>query len=179
MSENTPKKVSGKKYKPNIIDFLIVILFLGAVIGLVLRMGVVEKITLNTNEQQARISFLVEDISSSSYKFFKSGDDFYSKNHGCYVGKLESAGSMPAEKLVPSLSGDMIASSSPAMNKEDPNSDSYRVDVRGNILGSGVFSDEGFLLNGITYIAPGSEFVMESTSLTVNVIITDIQPATN
>ena len=172
MSENTQKKQI--KFRPNIIDFLIVIVIVGAVIGIAMRMGVVEKITTNSSMSEARISFLVEDINSTSFDAFREGDDFYSKNHGCYLGKLESKGKMPAEKLVTTINGDVVASVSPARDSSDPNSDSYRVDVRGDIIGSGVFSSEGFLANGTTYIAPGSKFTMESQRVSVTVTITDI-----
>ncbi len=169
------KKSTKGKLKPNIIDFLIVILLLGALIGIMMRMDVVEKITLNGSAEPARISFMVQNISSSSYDCFENGTEFYSKTHGCYVGKLESAGAMPAEKLIPSIDGSMVSTVSPAMDENDPNSESYRVDVRGNLIGSGIFSEEGFLLNGTTYIAPGSEFTMESRNITFTVLITDIQ----
>lgn len=173
MSDTAKKK--GGKLRPNVIDFLIVIVIIGAVCGIALRGGVVEKIATNTSSEQARIHFLVEDISGTSYDAFVPGDDFYSKNHGCYLGKLENPSQMPAEKLIPTLEGGMSASVSPAIDVNDPNSDSYRVDVRGELVGSGVFSEEGFLVNGSTYIAPGSEFTMESKNVSVTAVIVKIE----
>lgn len=173
--KNTDKKI---KFRPNVLDFLIVIVILGAIAGIAIRSGVVEKITTNSNAEPARISFIAENINNASYDYLVKGDDFYSKNLGCYIGKLESASPMPAVILQPTADGKMVAVPSPAVNPDDPNSESYRIDVRGELTSSGLFSPEGFLVNGTTYIAPGSEFILESKSISVTVTILDITPIT-
>ncbi len=171
--KNTDKKT---KFRPNVLDFLIVLVILGAIIGIGIRSGVVEKIITNSNATPARISFIAENISSASYDFFVKDEAFYSKTLGCYVGTLESTSSMPAKFLQSTANGEMIPVHSPAIDPDDPTSESYRIDVEGSLIGSGLFTDEGFLVNGTTYIAPGSEFILESKSISVTVTILDITP---
>lgn len=176
MKEKKNKSAGKWKFRPNVLDFLIVLVIIGAAAGIGIRSGVVEKITSNTSAEPARISFIAENISSGSYDYFVKGDAFYSKNLGCYIGTLERATPMPAEILLSTADGQMIVSHSPAVDPNDPNSDSYRVDVRGEFISSGLFSTEGFLVNGTTYVAPGSELTLESKNISVVVTVTDIQP---
>ena len=70
----------------NIIDFLIIIVVIGAVVGIALRMGVVERVTNQSNLEEARISFLIQDIQESSADYFKTGDIFYAESFDCEFG---------------------------------------------------------------------------------------------
>ncbi len=172
MNDNTQKKT--KRLKPNIIDLLIVIIVLGALVGIALRMGVVDKVIANSSIEPARISFLIQDISSDSYNYFNAGDAFYSDTHKCYLGYLEEKPyDLPAEEYIPGADGKLIKTYSPS-DPDNP-SKSSRIDVRGKIIGSGVFSDEGFLLGGTTYIAPGSKLTVKSSNITASITVTDIE----
>ncbi len=172
MNENTTKKT--RKFKPNIIDLLIVVAVLGALAGIALRTGIVEKVITNSSVESARISFLVQDISSDSYNYFIPGDVFYSDTHKCYFGTLEEKPyDLPAEMFIEGADGKLIKSYSPA-DPDDPTR-SERIDVRGKVLSSGVFSDEGFLLGGTTYIAPGSKLIVESKNITASIMVTGVE----
>ncbi|MBQ8552451.1 MAG: DUF4330 family protein [Clostridia bacterium] len=172
MSENTVKKV--RRFKPNIIDLLIVVVVLGAIAGIALRMGVVEKVVANSSIEPARISFLVQDINSDSYNYFNVGDEFYSDTHKCYFGRLEEKPyDLPAEAFIAGADGSLLKAYSPT-DPDDP-SKSSRIDVRGKVISSGVFSSEGFLLGGTTYIAPGSKITVKSSNITVSITVTDIE----
>ena len=161
MKEQKNNSNAKRKFRPNVLDFLIVIVIIGAAAGIGIRSGVVEKITSTGNAEPARIYFLAEDINSASYDYFVKGDAFYSNNLGCYIGTLERATPMPAEILLPTADGQMVVSYSPAVDQNDPNSESYRVDVKGEFISSGLFTPEGFLVNGTTYIAPGSKLPLK------------------
>ncbi len=165
MPENT--KPAAKKLRLNIIDFLIVIVIIGAVIGIALRMGVVERVTNQSNLEDARISFLVKDIQESSADYFKIGDVFKAENLDCSFGKLESRQFMPAEAFIVNETGVLIKT----------HSSNNRIDVRGTVVGSGTFTDEGFLLAGINFIAPGSDVHIQSSDIDVTVTITAIERA--
>ena len=112
MAENT---VQTKKLRLNIIDFLIIIVLIGAAVGIALRAGVIERVTNQSNLEEAKISFLIQDIQESS------------------------------------------------------------ADLRGTVVGVGTFTDEGFLLAGINFIAPGATVHIQSSDLDVNVTITGVE----
>lgn len=163
MAENT--KPQTKKLRLNIIDFLIIIVVIGAVVGIALRMGVVERVTNQSNLEEARISFLIQDIQESSADYFKTGDIFYADGFDCEFGKLESRQFMPAEAFITNMNGELIKT----------HSSNNRIDVRGTVIGAGTFTDEGFLLEGINFIAPGSGMHIQSTELSFYVTITGIE----
>ncbi len=167
MAENI--KTTGKKLRLNIIDFLILIVIIGAAVGIALRMGVVERVTNQSNMEEAKISFLIQDIQESSADYFKTGDVFYSENLECELGRLESRQIMPAEAFIANINGELIKT----------HSSNNRIDVRATVIGVGTFTDEGFLLSGINFIAPGSEVRIQSSELDVNAIITSIERVSN
>ena len=156
---------SGKKLRLNIIDFLIMIVVVGAIVGIALRMGVVERVTNQSNLEEAKISFLVQDIQESSADYFRIGDSFRADSLDCDFGKLESRQFMPAEAFIANENGVLIKT----------HASNNRIDVRGTVLGVGTFTDEGFLLGGVNFIAPGSGVKLQSSDIEVFVTITAIE----
>ncbi len=165
MSEKNIKVKKERKFKPNIIDFLIVVIVIGVVAGIVMRMGVIEKITVGNRLEQARISFIIKDISGESESYFKNGDTFNSKTHGCYIGTLETINSRRAVKYIENENGRIVKTES-ADN---------RVDMLCTLIADGTFTEDGFFLGGSTYIAPGSEINFSSPNIIGVLTVTDIQ----
>ena len=169
MNENIqakPKKV--RRFKPNIIDFLIVVIVIGAIVGIVLRTGIVEQVTINSNLEKARVSFRIADISENTGNYFGVGDAFYSETHKATLGTLETYSIMPAEVYTVTENGVLIKT----------NSIDGRIDVRGVIVCEGVFTEDGFLLGGSSYIAPNLEISVKSTNVNATLTVTDIEKVT-
>lgn len=170
MNENIqPSQKKIKKFKPNIIDFLIVIIFIGAVVGIVLRTGVVEQVTINNNLETARVSFMISNISETSGNYFSNGDSFYSDTHKCNFGVLEGFSIMPAEAYILNENGILIKT----------NSINHRVDVRGTMLCEGVFTEDGFFLAGSNYIAPNTGVAVKSANIIVSLTVMNIEKVTD
>lgn len=174
MSEANVQKNGKRKLRPNIIDLLIVVAVIGAVIGIALRAGVVEKVVNNINVEPARITFMVYDINNDSFDYFNAGDAFFSDTHG-YLGTLEAKPlEMAAEAYIAGIDGTLIKTQSPG-DLYDPTKNG-RIDVKGSILASGFFSEDGFLLGGTNYIAPGSKVKMNSKNISVTATVINIEP---
>ena len=168
MSENTKATgVKAKKIKPNIIDFIIIIAVIAAIIGITIRTGVVEQVTINNNLERARVSFLISGISETSEEYIKNGDVFYSNTHKCTFGTLEQNWSLPAETYTVDEYG--------VLHKTQINAKS---DVRGTMLCIGVFTADGFFLGGSNYIAPGSSVNVKSANIVVTLTVLDIEKIT-
>ncbi len=166
MNENTkPVTKKAKKIKPNIIDFIIIVAVIAAIIGIVVRSGVVERVTINNNLETARVSFLISSISESSGEHFNNGDKFYSDTHKCSFGTLEQFWTMPAEIYLADEYG--------VLGKTTVSGD--KIDVRGTMLCTGVFTADGFFLAGSNYIAPNSPVTVKSSSIVVNLTVMDIE----
>ncbi len=161
-------KLSGGKLRLNIIDFLIVVVILGAIIGITLRFGLVERITNQSGLTDARISFLILDINGESSNYFSIGDKFYDVANDCELGVLESRQFIPAEAFIVNEYGEIFKRNSSDERNE-------RIDVRGVLVGEGTFTEEGFLLGGTNYIAPGSTIHMQSTNIDVYMTVTAIE----
>ena len=170
MNENTnTKQKKTKKFKPNIIDFLIVIIIIGAIVGIVFRNNAIGQIAPQSELEQVRISFRVADISEAAGECFNVGDTFYSDSFGCVFGTLESAWTNPAEMYVVDQSG--------TVHKKEAIND--RVDLRGTFTGEGIFTQDGFfLLGGLHYISANSEVTVESPSVSSRIVITDVERIT-
>ncbi len=165
MSEKTTV-TAKKKLKPNVVDFLIILIILGVIASLALRAGVLNKSVSNHTEmQEAVVSFLVLDINNNSGEYFRVNETFYIKNPVLKLGELTSVQIMPAEVFVSGEDGKMVKTYS----------NNARIDVRGTFASEGIFSDAGFLLGGSTYIAPGSKLEVQSADISVTMMITDVQ----
>ena len=166
MSGNTEKKAKAK-LKPNVIDFLIVLVVIGAAIGIALRSGAMDNIAKAQKLEAAQISFLILDINDNSGNYFNVGDSFRSTAYEQDLGVIESVQFMPAEAFITTEDGRLIKTYS----------NSGRIDVRGTLSAKGVFSEVGFLLGGTQYIAPGNTIHVQSKYMDVSITITDIVKA--
>lgn len=170
MNENTKSTAKKtRKIKPNIIDFIIIIAVVAAIIGITVRSGVVEQVTINNSLETARVSFLVSNVSESSGEYFSNGDAFYSSTHKCNFGTLEQFWTMPAEIYLTNEYG--------VLGKTTVSGD--KIDVRGTMLCTGVFTADGFFLAGSNYIAPNSSVTVKSANITVSLTIMDIEKVTD
>lgn len=167
MNESTKVKTKKeRKFKPNIIDFLVVVIIIGAIVGIVLRSGVVEDV-VGTSLEKVRVSFRVADVADTTASCFKTGDMFYSTTHDCEFGTLENVAVNPAELYVVDQEGKLIKRG--AIDNH--------VDLRGTLVCEGTFNKDGFfLLAGSNYIAPNSEVYVKSANVTARLTVTDIEP---
>ena len=156
-AENTAK-TRKSRMRLNIIDFLIIIVLIGAVVGIAMRFGLVERVTNQAGMTGARISFLIRDINEGSLDYFGIGDTFYDKEHDCLLGTLESRQFMYSEAFITNERGEII-----------------KTNVRGAVIGSGTFTDDGFLLDGVNYVAPGSTIHVQSRDLDVILTVTAVE----
>ena len=92
-------------------------------------------------------------------------DTFYDKEHDCLLGTLESRQFMYSEAFITNERGEIIKT----------NSENKRYDVRGAVIGSGTFTDDGFLLDGVNYVAPGSTIHVQSRDLDVILTVTAVE----
>lgn len=159
---------SKNKTRFNAIDLLILILFIGCIAGIIVRYQVIDIVKSTNNQEPASVSFYVKDIKETSEEFFAEGDKFYIVGSDEYLGSLEGGFVFePAEVFNETADGRYVKSAST----------SGRSDMRGTFLSNGIFSSEGFLLNNVKYIAPGSTISIQSEKIYVNIIVTDISHA--
>ncbi|MBQ8837169.1 MAG: DUF4330 family protein [Clostridia bacterium] len=156
-----------KKFRINILDFLIIALVVLCIVGAALR-GYIMKGDDKLDGDVAVISFKIENIQAESADCFKDGDTVYWPAYECDFGTL--VGDIEYTDAVYYVEDD-------GQIFELTLDDHSRIDVRGTIECKGNFNKDGsFSLNGNKYIAPGTYAYLYFTSIHANVVITDIQP---
>lgn len=154
------------KTRFNVIDVLIILIALACVVGLVLRFGNVGGLSSTENLKAFDVYFSVSNIAYTSEDAFVQGDTVRLADSGAVLGEFAGLESiLPAEFLARDESGNLIAVNYP---------ESTRIDVTGRIVSHGVMSDNGYLLNGTTYIAAGTEYVVQSEHMDFVLKITNI-----
>ncbi|MBQ7661291.1 MAG: DUF4330 family protein [Clostridia bacterium] len=159
--------MENKKFKVNILDFLIIALVLLCIGGVALR-GQNKRMDERQEMQTATVSFLLCNVQEDTRYCFAEGDRVYDETHGCEFGRFigNSLRATPAV-IYAAADGkiDRVLSSS------------GRIDIRGSIACTGIMSESGFLVGGTQYIAPGMSVVLYFPKLNASVLITDIVPA--
>lgn len=154
------------KNKFNIVDFFIIAVVIACICGVVLRFNLIEKLNVGAAKDTVEISFYIHNISDYSTQALVVGDDAY--NGSVYMGKLGTIEIGKAEYYIENSEGVL-----------ELTYDDTRYDVRGTIIGSGTMTEDGFMLNNNTYIAPGKEMLISTKNITVNVLITNLAVTSN
>jgi len=181
MNGEAPKKV--RKFKPNIIDALLVIAVIAAVFGIAVRqrwisidMFVDKEAAATAPIENVRISFVIDDISKSSYEGFDIGDVFLAASlYYQEFGTLEEITMTRAEDYDENSKGEIVKNYAPLLDEADD--ESYgRIDVKGTVISSGSYDEHGFFeLGGIYCIMPGTQIRIVDRDLDVNITVTNIE----
>lgn len=162
------KNGSGKKFRFNVIDIILVLVIILAVGGIFIRSGIGEKITVSSRSEEVEIRFLALNLDHAAGDAFIEGDSVYLNSTGKKIGNLASEKTIvPAEKLITLSDGSIIKTES---------YDARNIDVRGGVLVSGVFNEDGsFMLDGNTCLVPGMTLSFHTDNIIVSTIITEIK----
>ena len=160
----------------NALDVFIILVAVACVVGVGARIYMGDKGDILGKESSESgdylVSFLILDIRESSADSFIPGSVFYNHPIGDVFGSLVDTPTFtPAEIEIQDEEGNII------LTYSTESGDDARIDVRGTFAVSGTMTDEGFLMNGKTYIAPNKMVAVQSENIFVNMIITDITKA--
>lgn len=172
MTENTTKV----RKKLNALDIFIILAVIMCITAVGIRIYMGDKGDIpgkaSVEIEDYIVSFLVLNIRETSADSFVDGDTFIVPPNGEVFGKLINTPSFtPAEMYIENDEGQYI------LTYSTQEGDDARIDVRGTFLVSGSMTEEGFLLNGKTYIAPNKTITIQG-KINVNITVTDITKAT-
>ena len=157
------KNSSAKRL--NVIDVLIIIGVVLCVVGIVIRFGGFSFVSPSKDLDQFELRFSVKNLSYTSEDAFVKGDTVTAVDSGVVLGKLMDVDWMPAEFYALDKSGNPIVVSYP---------ESTKIDVTGTILSEGVMGENGYLLGGVSYVAPGAEYAVQTEHMDFVLKIIDI-----
>lgn len=160
------------KKKLNTIDYFIIVAVVLCIAGAALRTFIGSEgnsLGGTVNMENYVISFKVMNIRNSSTEYFAPGEKFYVDSTGQYVGEIAGTVAVtPALFLFEDADGKYIQAYAPE------NGDATRIDMNGTLAVKGYMSDNGFLVDGTVSLAPGKNITLRSSSIRVEVTITDI-----
>ena len=163
------EKITPKKKKNRIkfsgIDVMIVLLVVFCVAGLVVRHGLIDKILRKTELSQAEISFTASSVTQEIAGSVKTGDiiTIYGADK---VGEIKSINKTSAITLVEKGDGTL-----------EQVTDERLRDISGTVTVSGKMTDNGYMLNGDTYIAAGSKIKVTAGTAVFEILITGVHTA--
>ena len=163
MAAEKDGKKSGVKF--NIVDFIIIILVIALIAGIIVRFNFVKRLTASGGDDVAKLTFTA-DVTTSSAGEITEGDIYFVVSNDMKLGTLTGFTVSDSFKYEEAEDGTLVK----AVDETGKN-------IRGEIEASGNMSDDGFLLGGTYFIAPGQSlevvskhggFTMEILSLTVD-----------
>ncbi len=154
---------SGKNpIRFNVIDLLIIFTAIALIFSTVMRYR--SQSVLPKEEQVGvKIRFLIENLSEELVGGIAIDQKLYLTNEEMLLGTLQSLDIRKAQIAVTDENGAIVIMES-----------NHAYDVYGTLHASGVMSENGFLLDGTTYLAPGQNCAVKSKNLAVSILITDI-----
>jgi hypothetical protein len=161
----------NKKAKFNAIDVLIILLILACIASVVYKAFFAESVAPESDLEEYRIYFKVDDIKSTSVAYFVPGDNVRLTSNDESFGTLESIGQILLAVGAYNENGGEIYY--PDVEDQTIYNDT-RYSLTGYILVKGVITDKGFLLNGTTYIAPNTELEIVTQHLKTCIKIVSI-----
>ena len=163
VNQNSEKKL-GRRF--NIIDVFLIVLVVLCVLGIYFRAEIAERIGLEKDLEEYKVSFKISEIRYTSAEYLQSGNAVYLDSGNILFGKIDGkCQERPAEVYIEGADG--------APTKVIYPKDTY-IDVFGTLKCAGLMKEDGFYLNGTYSLAPGSTVKVRTEMLNFTIIITDI-----
>ncbi len=165
MAKTASKKRNSTRL--NLIDFVVLLLAVICLFGAVIRVGQMDWFAGGSELTEHEIYFSVTDIAYTSEDAFVIGDTVTLSDNQAVLGTLKSIDSvLPSALYVKDSDGNILSVNYP---------ESIRIDVTGTILSLGKMSENGYLLGGTTYLAPGRTYRVQSEHMDFTLSILDIE----
>lgn len=156
MTDSNVKTAKGLRF--SVIDFVIVLMILACFVGVVLRYDLVNKLFSKTVLTEARITFVAEAVTPEERAVFTESTVFYTDRD--VFGILSSLEAAPAIVYYENSIGSLVHYEHATL-----------LDLNGVFRAQVVSSENGYLLNGNTFIAPGSTFTVMAGGASVRITV--------
>ena len=171
-NKNIAPEKKREKRRANSADVMIVLLFVLAVAGMVLRFGFLERIEQRAVSTEATVSVLIEGISKSSADLIKEGDMLRFSDSGEEIGVISTPVIESSELIFYTDNGEIMVV--PSVVEIDNAEADDKVNVRLQITVKGEMTESGFMLNSKVYIAPNKTLYAETDALATSMTVVNI-----
>jgi len=156
--ENNTKK----KFRFNLIDFLIVIAIIAVIVVIAFRSGIVKDFTSTAKGKTIVYEIKVGDVQEESFDYIDVGDKIYNNETDACVGTVTEKRKEPSEIYVVTSNGEIVKTVQPG-----------RADIYLTVEAKGTVDDGGCKVDGKFFVASGKQFSCYTDDLYFNVEIRD------
>ena len=149
----------------SIADFVIILMVFACLIGALLRYDIAEKLFSKSVKNEYTITFLAEALTENEATAIRDGEKFFLD--GDIFGEIQASDITNSVAYYEDNSGALVS-----YVKQDA------FDVTGKIICELVDSENGYLLGGKTYIAPGSSFKVKEKEIEISILVISINDKT-
>ncbi|MBQ8577585.1 MAG: DUF4330 domain-containing protein [Clostridia bacterium] len=151
-----------KKHRFNIVDFVLIIAVLACVIGIAIRYNL--STSLLRGNDTAVITVKIDGLLTEYSDALLPGDAFYYQTTGNPLGTLLTVETSPAKIRFVNTDGTVTVA-----NYVD------RVDVVCTLEVEGYASENGFMIDGTTYIGSGSDILVRSRNIETQMVVLNVE----
>lgn len=162
----------ASRKRGNILDLLILLVLLACLVGIGYRYYTSSGQSQSRSFREAEISFEIKDAVFTLPSYVQAGDQVRLES-GALLGTLQDNNAADGATAL------YVSAASLITTDEDGNyirityPDSSRVDCLGSLLCRGVFEEDGsFLLEGNTYLTPGSTYRVHTETAAFTLVVT-------
>lgn len=158
-------KAVEKKTGLNIIDVVIILFLIACIIGIIFRVGNFGVFN-DKDLRNYRVYFEVTDVAYTSKDAFKAGDTVTLVDLNMPLGRIENIDEItPKTEYVKTSDGAFLEYEYPK---------DTRINVYGTVISAGLLTDEGYLLDGKTYVTPGAKYFVRTEHIDCTITIVKI-----
>jgi len=150
-----------KRARFSVIDFVIILMILACLVGVAMRYDLAEKLFSKTTLIDARITFVAEAVTPEERAAFSENTVFYTDRDT--FGILTTIESHPALIYYENNIGSLVHYEHDTL-----------LDLNGSFRAKVLDTDNGYLLNGNTFLAPGSTFTVKAGGASVLITIISV-----
>ncbi len=163
------RSVEQTKARFNVIDLVILLTAIALVVSTILRYQSFTLMPEPKEQIEVEIKILIENMNSTLIDGIVDGEGktVYLADTDTPLGTLRDSTFSNAKLIVTQEDGSVVT----VENR-------YASDVTCLLSAVGIMSEEGFLLDGTTYLAPGMEISIKTQKVTATALITDIKSPT-
>jgi hypothetical protein len=161
------------KLKINIIDFLIIITLIAVAVGIAWRYDLASRIGFNSRNETFDLIVIIRNIQTHSQDFLQPDSDVFVGMEDLKIGRItEIVDIRPA--IVDSVIFDEETGRMKIVRSEYSDE---RMDIILRIESEGsITSEDKHMINGIIYVASGSEFFIHTWGVEANIVVLRVEP---
>ena len=153
-----------KRVRFSVIDFVIILMILACLVGVAMRFDLADRLFSRTALTSGRITFVAETVTPEERAVFTENTVFYTDRDT--FGTLTGVEASPAVVYYENALGTLTHYEHDTL-----------LDLRGSFSAKLLYTEEGYLLNGNTFIAAGSTFTVKAGGASVLITIIGVEAA--